>query len=108
MPLLPSSRRLGDIPQEWNVLWWRLLDDASLWRTLDLSNSQRPGPALRFLASQPRLRSALASLQLEFAAGVTNEVLLPLRGLQLETLILNGCQQCAPALGRPLCTQADA
>lgn len=87
--------------QEWSVLWRRLLDDASLWRTLDLSNSQRPGPTLRFLAEQPRLRSALTSLQLEFAAGVTDEMLLPLRGLQLETLNLNGCQQCAPALAKP-------
>ena len=87
--------------QEWSVLWRRLLDDASLWRTLDLSNSQRPGPTLRFLAKQPRLRSALTCLQLEFAAGVTDEMLLPLRGLQLETLNLNGCQQCGPALVKP-------
>lgn len=68
--------------------------DPSLWRTLDLSNSQRPERVLRYVATQPCILAALQELNLEFAAGVTDALLTPLRGAFLEALNLNGCQQC--------------
>ncbi|KAK9826084.1 hypothetical protein WJX81_000531 [Elliptochloris bilobata] len=79
--------------KDWHAQWRGALEDPSLWRTLDLSNSQQPGPALRYASAQLRLRSALQVLNLELAAGVTDALLLPLRGAELEVLNLNGCQQ---------------
>ncbi len=87
--------------QDWHALWHRSLDDPSLWRALSLGNSQAPGRALRYAASQPRLLASIQELHLEFAAGVTDALLLPLAVAALEALNLNGCQKCAPPAGAP-------
>ncbi len=56
---------------------------------------------MRYTASQPRLLASIQELNLEFAAGVTDALLLPLRGAGLEALNLNGCQKCAAPAGAP-------
>ena len=81
--------------QEWHALWHSSVADASLWRALDLSNSQRPERALRYAASQPRILAALQVLNLEFAAGIVDALIMPLRDASLVALNLNGCQQYA-------------
>jgi len=48
--------------------------------------------------AREKFKAHLRHVDLEFAAGVTDAGLLALRGCALETLNLNACQQCAPAL----------
>lgn len=93
--------------QEWHALWHSSVADPSLWRVLDLSNSQRPERALRYAASQPRILAALQVLNLEFAAGIVDALITPLHDASLVALNLNGCQQCAHVHFLPsVCTRS--
>ena len=73
--------------------WAHAAEHPSLWETIDLSGHQQAGALLPQLLHSPAARQHLRHLVLEFAVGISDDVLAGLDGASLQSLNLNACQQ---------------
>jgi hypothetical protein len=73
--------------------WAHAAEHPSLWETIDLSGHQQAGALLSQLLHSPPARQHLRRLVLEFAVGISDDVLAGTGGIPLQSLNLNACQQ---------------
>ena len=73
--------------------WAHAAEHPSLWESIDLSGHQQAGALLSQLLRSPPARQHLRHLVLEFAVGISDDVLAGVSGSSLQSLNLNACQQ---------------